>query len=156
MVDPKLVKRFSEKWKLNSDSGCWEWTASLAGKGYGQIKIPGERKQMYAHRLSWMIHKGEVPQGKSVLHRCDNPKCVNPNHLFVGTHQDNSTDMKGKGRHLYGERNDRSILTESDVRAIKTLLEEGSLPQWRIAEMFGIQQMQVSRIKRGLRWSHVK
>ena len=156
MLDQQLIDRFHTKYLKNRDSGCWEWTASLAGKGYGQIKLTGQRRQIYAHQLSYLIHHGEIPKGRQVMHRCDNPKCVNPDHLLTGTSKDNQQDMKLKGRSLAGEKNHSAILKESDIRAIRMLCNAGDLPQWRIAEMFGIQQMEVSRIHRRIRWSHVK
>ena len=156
MVDPILIERFKAKYALNRQTGCWDWTASTAGKGYGQIKLPGTRRQIYAHHLSYLIHIGEIPKGKHVMHRCDNPKCVNPGHLMVGTSSDNHRDMVSKGRHLYGDRNGNAILTDSDIRAIRMLCAAGDLPQWRIAQMFGIQQMEVSRIHRRVRWAHVR
>lgn len=150
-----VKKRFNEKWSVNRATGCWEWMASCAGKGYGQMKIPGTRRQDYAHRISYRIHVGEIPKGKSVLHRCDNPKCVNPAHLFLGTAKDNAQDMKKKGRHLPGEANSGAILSEKDVRAIRALIATG-IAQHQIAAMFGIAQITVSRIKRNLRWAHVQ
>ncbi len=149
-----LKKRFDQKWSLNKETGCWDWTASCAGKGYGQIKIPGTRKQDYAHRVSYRINIGEIPEGKYVLHRCDNPKCVNPAHLFLGNAKDNAQDMRDKGRHLPGEANTEAVLTAKDVIAIRAMLDTG-MSQSRIAEMFGISQITVSRIKRRLRWAHV-
>lgn len=149
-----LKKRFDQKWLLNKETGCWDWTASCAGKGYGQIKIPGTRKQDYAHRVSYRINIGEIPEGKYVLHRCDNPKCVNPAHLFLGNAKDNAQDMRDKGRHLPGESNTEAVLTAKDVVAIRAVLDTG-MPQSRIAKMFGISQITVSRIKRRLRWAHV-
>lgn len=156
MFDPKFVARFSEKYLKDKDSGCWNWTASLAGKGYGQIKLPGQRRQIYAHRASYIIHLGEIPDGKNVLHKCDNPKCVNPDHLWIGTQKENLQDMKGKDRHLRGERNNQSMLTEKDVMSIKVLLDKSPLSQAKIANRFGVSQIEVSRIKRGLRWAHIK
>lgn len=154
MFDQAYIDRFNLKWKLE-ESGCWFWIGSKFPKGYGQVKLPKQRKQEYAHRISYMIHHGEILDGKHVCHKCDNPSCVNPDHLFLGTAHDNHMDMKQKGRHLYGERNNQSILTDDAVRKIKQLLNDG-LSQEKIARMFGVQQMQISRIKRGLRWSHIK
>lgn len=151
-----LRSRFKAKYRVVSDSGCWEWTASLAGKGYGQIKIPGKRAQLYAHRLSYLLHHGPIEVGKEVLHKCDNPKCVNPDHLRVGTCAENQYDMMLKGRSLFGERNAQAIITEADVRAIRKLCAMNELPQWKIGQMFGIKQMEVSRIYRRERWAHVK
>ena len=147
-------KRFRAKYVVDNESGCWVWTASLAGRGYGQIKIPGTRKQDYAHRVAYRLFVGQIPDGLNVLHRCDNPRCVNPQHLFTGTKGDNSQDMKSKGRHLYGERNTEHVLFETDVRAIKALLAAG-LPQKYIAEKFGVHQMTISRINQKKRWAHV-
>lgn len=155
MFDQKFVTRFNEKYLKDKVSGCWNWTASLAGKGYGQVKLPGQRKQIYAHRAAYIIHRGEIPDGKNVLHKCDNPKCVNPDHLWIGTSKENSQDMKSKDRHMRGERNNQSILTEKDVRAIKMLLDNRMLSQERISNMFNISLVEVSRIHRGLRWAHV-
>lgn len=156
MVSPELIARFNAKWKRNADSGCWEWTASLMGRGYGQIKIPGQRRQIPAHRLSYLIHKGEIPVDRQVMHRCDNPRCVNPEHLLIGTCAENQQDMKQKGRSTRGERNTQAILTEAKVRAMKAMLSAGEISQAEIARMFEISPMEVSRIKRGLRWAHVK
>jgi predicted XRE-type DNA-binding protein len=155
MYDEGLIQRFHEKYRKNKDSGCWEWTASLAGKGYGQLKLTGQRKQVYAHRVSFEIFKGEVPKDKYILHKCDNPKCVNPDHLSIGSQKDNMQDMKNKGRSTYGERNSKSILTEVEVITILDLLKKGELSQEKIANMFGVQQMEISRIKRGLRWGYL-
>ena len=156
MVDESLKVRFSQKWLLNKENGCWEWSGSRFPSGYGQIKLTKQRKQEYAHRVSYEIHKGVIPKGMNVLHRCDNPCCVNPDHLWIGTDKENQQDMKAKGRSLQGERNSMSVLTVKDVLAIKELLARSIYPQWKIGELFGVGQMEVSRIKRGLRWAHVK
>lgn len=151
-MDARLIERFEAKFV--KEGGCWNWKASCAGKGYGQIKLPGERRQIYAHRLSWLIYRGEISDNRQVLHRCDNPKCVNPEHLFLGTCADNLQDMKQKGRHLYGSRNSRAKLTEDDVKQIKRCLDSG-MTQTRIAKAFGVSQIEISRINTGRRWAHV-
>lgn len=155
MIPDILTKRFAEKYEIDSSSGCWNWTASTAGKGYGQIKIPGQRRQIYAHRLSYLIHNGEIPEGLVVCHTCDNPRCVNPNHLFVGTIRDNLIDMKNKDRHLRGERNTQSKLTESDVIKMYQMRFAGK-STYAIADTFGVGQMTVWRIVNGKRWKHVQ
>jgi len=155
MLEQSFIERFNLKWKINTVTGCWDWTASVAGKGYGQIKLPRQRKQEYAHRLAYLIHKGEIPEGKHVCHTCDNPLCVNPAHLWLGSSAENQQDMKQKGRSLYGERNPYAILTEDGVRKIRQLLEQ-ELSQAKIGRIVGISQIEVSRIKRGLRWAHVR
>lgn len=154
MFDELLVQRFHEKFEVDPISGCWLWTASTAGKGYGQIKVPGTRRQVYAHRLSYEIYVGPIPDGMMVLHRCDNPPCVNPEHLFLGTGAVNLMDMAQKGRHLYGERNTEHKLTEIGVHRIFDLAEAG-WSQRRIANEMEVGQAHVGRILRGLRWRHV-
>ena len=153
MIPKQLILRFNEKYERH-ESGCWLWTASTAGKGYGQIKLPKQRKQIYAHQLSYLIYKGEIPAGVFVCHTCDNPKCVNPDHLFLGSAKDNQQDMKAKGRSTFGERNPGVKLTEERVQEVLRLLRDG-VTQMRIAKMVGISQMQVSRINRGERWNHL-
>lgn len=152
-MDADLLKeRFNAKWK-EAPNGCWEWTASVAGKGYGQFRIPGTRRNAYAHRLSYELNIGPIPDGMMVCHRCDNPKCVNPEHLFLGDATVNLTDMAEKGRHLYGERNTEVKLTEQQVHAIHEI--GSSMIQRDVAKMFGVGQMTISRILRGERWKHV-
>ena len=88
--------------KVNKTGFCWEWLAGKDKDGYGKIKIRG--KTLQAHRVSWGIHNGPIPEGIGVLHRCDNPSCVNPLHLFLGTTLDNMRDRDAKGRNGYSKR----------------------------------------------------
>lgn len=151
----ELIDRFNAKWELVG-SGCFEWTASKAGRGYGQIKIPKTRRQEYAHRLAYRIYHGEIPDDKEVCHKCDNPACVNPDHLFLGSRKENAEDMAAKMRSLYGSRNPNSKLSDASVRKIRVLLAEGKMSQEKIARLFGTSQMNVSRIKRGIYWKHIE
>src|SRR5256885_74384 len=82
--------------KTISPSGCWEWVGSKRELGYGQVRYKGRSAR--AHRIAWELTFGEIPDGRSVLHKCDNPPCINPDHLFLGTQQDNVDDMFRKGR----------------------------------------------------------
>lgn len=148
-----FVERFTAKY-VKDESGCWVWTASTAGKGYGQIKVPSQRRQVYAHRVAYELSKGPIPIGRLVCHTCDNPKCVNPDHLFLGSAKDNLQDMKRKDRHLRGDRNAKAVLTESQVREIRGLSDTG-YRQHELAKRFGVSQMTISRIVRGERWTHV-
>lgn len=91
-----LADRFHEKYQMIPFSGCWLWTGALDTDGYGMIAVGRGPKP--AHRVSWQLHAGEIPAGKHVLHRCDIPSCVNPGHLFLGTHSDNMQDGYKKGR----------------------------------------------------------
>src|SRR5262245_50376469 len=100
----KYLTREDRFWaKVNKTDGCWLWTAQVNNKGYGRFyyypKTETHRRSwgIYAHRLSWMLANGEIPEGMNVLHRCDTPACVNPEHLFLGTQADNMHDCKIKG-----------------------------------------------------------
>lgn len=150
----KIVSSFQSKYKADETTGCWTWTASTAGKGYGQLRIPGTRRNIYAHRFSYELHHGPIPTGLLVCHTCDNPRCVNPKHLFLGTEEANLQDMAAKDRHLYGERNNQHKLTEKQVHEIHDIAATGAT-QREIANMYGIGQMTVCRILNGERWKHV-
>lgn len=122
---------------------CWQWKGCTA-RGYGIISFKG--KSYKAHRISMYIEKGEMPPANLVVcHKCDNPTCVNPNHLFVGTTQDNQTDMKNKGRSLYGERNGNCKTTEYDVKRMR-IMRAFNMPRDRIAKAFGMSETHTSRI----------
>jgi hypothetical protein len=99
-------QRFDKKYVINEVTDCWEWTAACNNIGYGLFRYNNQLMRS-AHRVSYEIHKGPIPQGMVVCHTCDNPKCVNPNHLWTGTRQDNSKDMTNKGRcgrHMLGKK----------------------------------------------------
>lgn len=102
-VRSKLSDRFWAKVDRNPD-GCWLWTGSKSSHGYGQLfsMVGGHRAVLHTHRISWELHNGPIPDGLWVLHRCDVRPCVRPDHLFLGTRQDNTDDMMAKGRHRYG------------------------------------------------------
>jgi hypothetical protein len=154
MVDERLVERFNAKWRKD-DSGCWLWQAAIAGKGYGQLRaIPRRLGYLYAHRFSWEMVNGPIPDGLMVLHSCDVPACVNPEHLFLGTNADNHKDMKAKDRHLYGERNAEAKLTERDILDIYAL-SDASVAQKAIGAKFGIGQGCAWKIIHGHRWNHL-
>jgi len=118
-------------------------------------------RTMMAHRVAWVCRHGEIQSGMLVLHKCDTPGCINTNHLFIGTYQDNADDKVRKGRQAKGdrlahpraagERNGNAKLTEEDVRAIRATNE----PQRRIAERFGVTQAIISKIKRNEVWTNV-
>lgn len=134
------------------ESGCWEWQGSerTPGRGYGQMKIA--RKNCSAHRVSYEVFCGEIGEGLFVCHCCDNPKCVNPEHLFLGTHADNVADQVAKRRQVLGTVNGRAKLSEADVQAIRAA--EG-VTQKDLAARFGICRQQVSHIRTGKQWASV-
>jgi hypothetical protein len=129
--------------------GCWEWIGRKSYKGYGRMKI--NDKHIQAHRFSYELHKGNIPDGLCVCHHCDNPACVNPNHLFLGTNADNNRDRDLKGRKALGERNGKSKLTEKDVLTIKSMLGEG-ISASEIARRLNASGSSVSAIKYGRSW----
>lgn len=150
----EVAARFSEKHEYNAESCCWEWRAAKNACGYGRFKLEG--RNCLAHRVSYLLHNGSIPDGLHVLHRCDNRGCVNPGHLFLGTHQDNMADMNAKGRHhslsLSGEKNGASKLSEDDVQTIRRL----NRSQSEIARRFGVSQSLVSQVQRRVVWTHVQ
>lgn len=149
-----LVERFEEKYIPEPNSGCWIWTASSSKGGYGAMTIGGRNgRAEKAHRISYQIYKGNFDKSLDVCHKCDNPSCVNPDHLFLGTHQDNMKDMQNKGRrhnHI-GELHGMAILTQNDILEIRS----SNLPQRKLAAQYGVAQSQIWRIKNNKSWSHV-
>lgn len=140
------------------ESGCWEWQASTFKTGYGAFSVG--RRMKYAHRLSYRMFFGE-PGELFVCHHCDNRKCVNPAHLFLGTPKDNTDDMRRKGReenppvHV-GESHPRAIITAEDVREIRRLSAEG-LSAPKIAARFGLKSSTtIYNIRCGLQWGSIQ
>lgn len=131
---------------------CWVWTGYSFGV-YGGIKVNDELKLV--HRYAWEVNCGEIPVGLCVLHHCDNPPCINTEHLFLGTLGDNSADRDAKLRQAYGVKNGRAILTEAQVVEIREIYAEGKLGYGKIASKFGIDKTQVARIVKRIHWSRV-
>ena len=146
------IDRFFEK--VQKGHKCWKWIAGTRS-GYGAFRSKGSQ---YAHRFSWEIHKGKVPRGLHILHRCDNKLCVSPSHLFSGTQQDNVADRVSKGRTARGERSGRSKISSRDVAEIRRLYGPprgrgvkviGFVTSSEIARMFGISRSHACLIVRG-------
>lgn len=141
-----LVSRCS----LDPATGCWVWERALNNMGYGVVKAGG--RMWLAHRLSFTLYFRPIEQGENILHRCDNPMCINPEHLSAGTQMDNIRDMYRKERAAVGERHGSSKLTEDDIRAIRSDVRSQRI----IAADYSVTQRAISMIKRRERWSHVK
>ncbi len=132
---------------------CWDWKGCCPAPGYCQLRLGS--KIYKAHRLSWIIHHGLIPAGMHILHKCDNKRCSNPNHLFIGTEKDNMNDCRNKNRTpLVGTTHPNAVLTEYQVIFIKELLNMG-VTNPTIAKMFSLQCPRISDIKCGRTWKHV-
>jgi len=143
-----IAERF---WECVDKTGdCWLWTGTLSTHGYGLISI--DSRWRLAPRIAWELYHGELPGKKHVLHRCDNPRCVRDDHLFLGTHQDNMKDKVKKRRHYYGEKHQNHILTESTVKIIRA----SALSNAELAMQYGVNASVISRVRAGKAWKHVK
>lgn len=145
---PDVYTRFITKVAF-AGSDCWYWYGASHKLGYGLMSALGESK---AHRVSWKLHYGEIPEGLMVLHKCDVRNCVNPDHLFLGTHKDNMQDMSSKGRghinHLPGELSSRGKLTNLQAQEIREQFAHGDVLQKELARKYSVSPMAISRIIR--------
>lgn len=134
-------------------SGCWIWKSFKSKSGYAEITWKGEKKR--TNRISFEVFKDKIPTGMYVCHTCDNPLCVNPDHLYIGTHQDNIDDKLKKGRQSKGKEIGRSKLDEEKVNEIRRIAEKEEFSHERIGEIFGVSQSCISRIVKRLTWKHI-
>lgn len=149
-----LEQRF---WRyVNKTDTCWLWTGATRNFGYGVINTGGKHgKAEGAHRVSWMIHYGEIPADLCVCHHCDNPLCVNPEHLFLGTRADNNRDMQRKGRAsggAQGEKHNQAKLTDNDIITIRSLFAQDSLSMPELAQRYNVTLASISNIIHGKIW----
>lgn len=151
-----VVSPLSPRVMVDPNSGCWLWTGAMAPNGYGRLRervAPGSLRTRHfrMHRVAYEINRGAIPEGLFVLHKCDTRACVNPDHLFLGTHQDNMNDRGAKGRQVRGGRVNTSKLTEQQAREV--FAAEGT--DANIGKMFGISATAVKYIKSGRNWAHL-
>lgn len=151
--------------KVNKTDGCWEWTAGLTGEGYGKFSLTLPRpvgltskqktpQRVYvASRYSWEITNGPIPDGLFVCHKCDNPKCVRPDHLFLGDQKDNRVDAANKKRTAWGERSGRAKLNNAQVREIREL--SGTVSLTNIAKRYDVSIGAISGIVSGRNWRNL-
>ena len=141
----QAIERFESKYIKYSNS-CWSWTGALV-TGYGGFSFNG--KTVMAHRFSWMLYRGKIPEGMLVLHKCNHKYCVNPEHLYIGDYSDNLQDSIDAGR-PYGLRK----LTVDNVICIKKMLRDG-IKQQLIAQIYEVTRENISRISTGRIWKHI-
>ncbi len=139
------IRRFKSKTKI-LENGCHEWQSTIKNDGYAGFWFEG--KPQLGHRVAWQLFMGEIPENSLVLHRCDNRICVNPKHLYLGSYTDNAQDMHVRERFV-GHRH----LSDQHVRMVFVLLADGRFSQTAIAEVFGVTQTAISKIKTGRTWS---
>lgn len=153
-----LTERFWENVQKGPD--CWIWIAGKFDNGYGQFRVG--TKKVKAHRFAWELVNGLIPERIKVLHKCDNPPCVNPSHLFLGTNADNTADCIRKDRaalernlkHFYGESHPNSVLTEDLVIQIRELYQSGR-SKYSLAKQFQVGQSTVNQVVKRITWRHV-
>lgn len=164
-TSPEILERKNRQkrcfWdSVNKTDSCWNWTAASCGIGYGMFML--DRIKYKTHRLSYEAYHGEIPGGMHVLHRCDNPRCVNPDHLFLGNHYDNMHDailkkrtkigLKGYFSGAYtghkGEKNKKAKLSELDVKNIR----KSDIPTPKIAKIYCVSRQTIWSVRRGKTW----
>lgn len=140
--------------QFKEEDGCWKWTGCNRGNGYGVLRYKGKTES--AHRVSYKIFKGEIPEGYVVMHSCDCKLCINPDHLFIGTSKQNSEDMVKKNRQTkqIGEGNSRSVITEKIVLEMRKLRSEG-IKIKEIAKQFNVKYFTCLDAVNGRNWQHI-
>lgn len=147
---PSLPERFDAKWKLDETTDCWMWTGAKVARSaayYQPIIGTWRGRTENAHRIAWLLYRGDIPNGLHVLHRCDRPLCVNPEHLFLGTHQDNMDDMIAKGRNC-------TKLTAEKVIAIRQRYDAGERPK-DLAVEYGVTPTLIAYVGKRKNWRHI-
>lgn len=147
-----IEERFESKVMPIPECGCWIWMGTWKKNGYGGFAID-RNHTIGSHRVSWEIYHGPIPEGLCVLHKCDTKPCVNPVHLFLGTHGDNMEDRDKKGRHIPhpGETHHAAKLTEIQIQEIRTSHESSRV----LSKQYGVRSGHIRLIREGRRWKHL-
>jgi hypothetical protein len=154
-----IEEYFAQRVSIDLLTGCWNWKSVLDKNGYGKCKssiVARKLNECSAHRGAYRHYIGEIPNGMHVCHKCDNPSCVNPEHLFLGTHDDNMEDRQRKNRtaKVQGEAHGKAKLTEKQIKEIRQL--QGQISAEKVARQYGIAESTVYPIWTRKSWSHIK
>lgn len=144
---PNTIAVFRERVDRSAGvEACWPWTGTRGSAGYGQFRLNG--KSLLAHRLAYELVHGPIPTGLQICHRCDNPPCCNPRHMFLGTVRDNALDRtaKGRGKRFPGELHASAVFTNAQVQKIRERYTAGGVTQQALADEFGVGLMTINRI----------
>jgi hypothetical protein len=156
-MDEKTIKRFW--YHVIKSGGCWNWIGYQNRQGYGDFYIRNitrhKKEHQLAHRFSWEIHNGPIPKGLYALHHCDNPSCVNPAHLFLGTKGDNNRDMAAKGRSRNGEKHGWAKITKSIVLSMRDKYKKGGTSYRKLAKEYGVSCYCAYAAITGINWKGV-
>lgn len=152
------IQRITDSFNKNvikNEIGCWGWRGGTYPNGYIKMNCNPNGIRPLGHRISWLIHYGDIPTDKMICHTCDNRSCTRPDHLFLGTQSDNIRDMHKKRRGLLGDTHTNSKLNSIQVLKIKELLKNNHTHA-EIAKMFNVSRSTIIHIKNGKTWSHIK
>lgn len=156
MFTPLFARRFWDRVQKQDGDGCWEWQGARTIMHYGYLSTGRRNRTIGAHRVSWTLTHGAIPDGMCVLHRCDNPPCVRPSHLFLGSQADNVADMVAKGRQHYGENTGGVVLTDGQVGDILKEYATRARSVLSLAEQYGVEEATLRAIVNGQTWTHVE
>ena len=148
------TERFWKKVEIKGPDECWPWTGCRDKRNYGYVRFRLQKRLQAAHRVAYFFTHGELPL-LHICHKCDNPPCCNPKHLFPGTNQENIQDAVNKGRMCRGEKRPQSKLTERSVLEIRRIYSEGHVSQYKLAKQFRVGRSAIEKIVMRRTWAHI-
>lgn len=151
-----VEQRFWTKVIKAGPDECWLWTAYRSAHGHGQFRVTKKPSRVeHAHRYAYILSMGPIPEGMVIRHKCDNPPCVNPAHLEVGTHADNVADRVERGRSAIGSANGRAKLSEKTAEGIRLRYAMGGNTKAQLSREYGVSQRTIADVINGKKWKHV-